>query len=458
MCIIDISHNSFRLDIPPPQRLLPHMSSSSTAVTLPRDTADSGIHRGWWILSVAFTAIFMSAPGQTHSIGTFRSVMIRGMENVNDTQFSTAYLVGTLFSGFALPFLGPLIDRFGARVLLPFTSMLLAASCILMSYVEHLPLLYLGLGMLRLFGQGLMCLLATWLVGEWFQEKRGIVMGLMGVGGALSVMTFPLLNRYFILTYDWQTAWLVLAAILLVTFVIPPWLAVRNRPEEEGLFPDWKHHHSEINPTLATEHSPHITTEAWTRNEALRNPTFWKLVMCVTCTSLVGTGLMFYTDRVLERVGMSGNKPYYVLALQALLATITCIAAGHFTSKFQARYLLATAMLLLAAALAILISGSSPWMALPFAILLGIHGGIIRTVGSVVWVNYYGREHQGAVAGAAFSVAVAGSALGPLALANSADIFGSLEPALILFMCLPIIAGIVVLSAAPPKRNGAGSG
>tara|TARA_B110000263_G_scaffold34381_1_gene26102 strand:- start:1172 stop:1465 length:294 start_codon:yes stop_codon:yes gene_type:complete len=97
-------------------------------------------------------------------------------------------------------------------------------------------------------------------------------------------------------------------------------------------------------------------------------------------------------------------------------------------------------------------------MALPFAILLGIHGGIIRTVGSVVWVNYYGREHQGAVAGAAFSVAVAGSALGPLALANSADIFGSLEPALILFMCLPIIAGIVVLSAAPPKRNGAGSG
>ncbi|MDE0816980.1 MAG: hypothetical protein OSA92_04935, partial [Pirellulaceae bacterium] len=107
------------------------MSSSSTAVTLPRDTADSGIHRGWWILAVAFTAIFMSAPGQTHSIGAFRSMMIRGMENVNDTQFSTAYLVGTLFSGFALPFLGPLIDRFGARVLLPFTSMLLAASCIL---------------------------------------------------------------------------------------------------------------------------------------------------------------------------------------------------------------------------------------------------------------------------------------------------------------------------------------
>ena len=428
------------------------MSSSTTTATRPRDTTGNGIHRGWWILTVAFAAIFMSAPGQTHSIGTFRSMMILGMQNVSDTQFSTAYLVGTLLSGFALPFLGPLIDRFGARVLLPLTSTLLAASCILMSYVEHLPLLYLGLGMLRLFGQGLMCLLATWLVGEWFQEKRGIVMGLMGVGGALSVMTFPLLNRYFILNYDWQTAWLVLAAILLVTFVIPPWFAVRNRPEEEGLFPDWQRYDSEINPTLATEYSPHITREIWTRSEALRNPTFWKLVMCVTCTSLVGTGLMFYADRVFARVGMSGNKPYYVLALQALLATITCIAAGHFTSKFQARYLLATAMLLLAVALAILISGSNPWMALPFAILLGVHGGIIRTVGSVVWVNYYGRKHQGAVAGAAFSVAVAGSALGPLALAISQDIFGTLVPAMILFMCLPIIAGIVVLSAAPPKR------
>jgi len=429
------------------------MSSSSTAVTLPRDTVESDIHRGWWILSVAFTAIFMSAPGQSHSIGTFRSMMILGMESVNDTQFSTAYLVATLVSGFALPFLGPLIDRFGARVLLPLTSMLLAASCILMSYVEHLPLLYLSLGMLRLFGQGLMCLLATWLVGEWFQEKRGLVMGLMGVGGALSVMTFPLLNRYFILNYDWQTAWLVLAAILLVTFVIPPWLAVRNRPEEEGLFPDWKYHPPEKYPTHATKYSPHITREMWTRSEALRNPTFWKLVMCITCTSLVGTGVIFYADRVLEPVGMSGNKPYYVLALQALLATITCIVAGYLTSKIQARYLLATAMFLLAAAMALLVTMSSPWMVLPFAIMGGVHGGIIRTVGSVVWVNYYGREHQGAVAGAAVSVAVAGSALGPLPLAISEDMFGTLEPALILFMCLPIIAGIVVLSAAPPKRT-----
>ena len=429
------------------------MSASSAAVTLPRATADSGLHRGWWILTVAFTATFMSAPGQSHSIGTFRGIMIRGMENVNDTQFSTAYLVATLFGGFVLPFLGPLIDRFGARALLPLTSMLLAASCILMSYVEHLPLLYLSLGMLRLFGQGLMCLLATWLVGEWFQEKRGLVMGLMGVGGALSVMTFPLLNRYFILNYDWQTAWLVLAAILLVTFVIPPWLAVRNRPEEEGLFPDWKYHPPEKYPTHATKYSPHITRETWTRSEALRNPTFWKLVMCITCTSLVGTGVIFYADRVLEPVGMSGNKPYYVLALQALLATITCIVAGYLTSKIQARYLLATAMFLLAAARALLVTMSSPWMVLPFAIMGGVHGGIIRTVGSVVWVNYYGREHQGAVAGAAVSVAVAGSALGPLPLAISEDMFGTLEPALILFMCLPIIAGIVVLSAAPPKRT-----
>jgi len=418
---------------------------------------ESDIHRGWWILSVAFTAIFMSAPGQSHSIGTFRSIMILGMESVNDTQFSTAYLVGTLVSGFALPFLGPLIDRFGARILLPLTSMLLAASCILMSYVEHLPLLYLSLGMLRLFGQGLMCLLATWLVGEWFQEKRGLVMGLMGVGGALSVMTFPLLNRYFILNYDWQTAWLVLAAILLVTFVIPPWLAVRNRPEEEGLFPDWKYHPPEKNPTHATKYSPHITRETWTRSEALRNPTFWKLVMCITCTSLVGTGVIFYADRVLEPVGMSGNKPYYVLALQALLATITCIVAGYLTSKIQARYLLATAMFLLATAMALLVTMSSPWMVLPFAIMGGVHGGIIRTVGSVVWVNYYGREHQGAVAGAAVSVAVAGSALGPLPLAISEDLFGTLEPALILFMCLPIISGIVVLSAVPPKRAGESS-
>jgi len=453
MCIMDISRDVSRLDIPPSQRLPTHMPSSSAAVTLPSDTAAGGIHRGWWILTVAFTAIFMSAPGQSHSIGTFRDMMILSMENVNDTQFSTAYLFGTLFSGFALPFFGPLIDRFGARALLPLTSMLVAAACVLMSWVEHLPLLYLSLGMLRLFGQGLMCLLATWLIGEWFHEKRGLAMGLMGIGGAISVMTFPLLNRYFMLNYDWQTAWLVLAAILLITFVIPPWLAIRNRPEEEGIFPDWEYQPPAGQRVQATEYSPHITQETWTRSEALRDPTFWKLVMCVTCTAIVGTGVIFYADRVFARVEMSGNQPYYVLALQAVVATITCIVAGYLTAKVQARYLLATAMFLLATAMALLVTMSSPWMVIPFAIMGGVHGGIIRTVGSVVWVNYYGREHQGAIAGAAISVSVAGSALGPLPLAISEDLFESLEPAMILFMCLPVIAGIIVLSAAPPKRT-----
>ena len=114
---------------------------------------------------------------------------------------------------------------------------------------------------------------------------------------------------------------------------------------------------------------------------------------------------------------------------------------------------MATAMFLLSGAMLLLLTMTTPWMAIVVAILLGTQGGIIRTVGSVVWVNYYGRKNQGAISGSALSLAVIGSALGPLPLAMSSDYLGSTVPALTGFFILPLVAGLLVLTAKPPKRT-----
>ena len=397
--------------------------------------------------------IYMSSPGQSHSIGVFRADMIASMETIQDTDYMLAYMFATIFSGLAIPLVGPYVDRYGARFFLPLTSVCLAATCVLMSHVQHLSTLYIGLSLLRIFGQGLMCLLGAWLVGEWFEQRRGFAMGVIGIGGALSVATVPIANAWLIENTSWQDTWITHAWVLGLCFVIPPYLLVRNRPESEGLFPDCQFDAPQTLPEEETKYSPHITRDNWERREALRDTTFWKLVLCWASTSLVGTGIVIYQKTIFQSVGVPDNKPYYILALQACVAIGTCLTAGHLTTRIQARYLMATAMFLLSGAMLLLLTMTTPWMAIVVAILLGTQGGIIRTVGSVVWVNYYGRKNQGAISGSALSLAVIGSALGPLPLAMSSDYLGSTVPALTGFFILPLVAGLLVLTAKPPKRT-----
>tara|TARA_B100000519_G_scaffold173550_1_gene160955 strand:+ start:120 stop:1265 length:1146 start_codon:yes stop_codon:yes gene_type:complete len=370
-----------------------------------------------------------------------------------DTDYMLAYMFATIFSGLAIPMVGPYVDRYGARIFLSITSVSLALTCLFMSQVEHITSLYMGLSLLRIFGQGLMCLLGAWLVGEWFEQRRGFAMGVIGIGGALSVATVPLGNAWLIEANGWQETWITHAWVLAIAFIVPPFLLVRDRPEAEGLFPDCRFTPIKDEPDDQTEYSPHITRDNWERSEALRNSTFWKLVLCWASTSLVGTGIVIYQKKIFQEVGVPDNQPYYILALQACVAIGTCLTAGHLTTRVQARYLMATAMFLLSTSMLILLTMTEPWLAIVVAILLGTQGGIIRTVGSVVWVNYYGRKNQGAISGAALSLAVIGSALGPLPLALSSDFLGSTTPALVSFFLLPLVAGLLVLTATPPKRT-----
>ena len=84
--------------------------------------------------------------------------------------------------------------------------------------------------------------------------------------------------------------------------------------------------------------------------------------------------------------------------------------------------------------------------------LLGLQGGIIRTAGTAVWINYYGRANQGAIRGVAMAAAVVAAACGPLPLAVSWDWTGSYKTALTIFAILPIVAGAGVVTARRPGQ------
>ena len=112
----------------------------------------------------------MSAPGQTHSMSAFVDPMVNDLR-LKQTTYSTAYMVATAIAALTYSLMGRLLDKYGARSLMPIGAAALGGACCVMSAVpsDFVAVLYIGMFLCRLFGQGLMCLVSTWLVGEWFE-------------------------------------------------------------------------------------------------------------------------------------------------------------------------------------------------------------------------------------------------------------------------------------------------
>ena len=80
------------------------------------------------------------------------------------------------------------------------------------------------------------------------------------------------------------------------------------------------------------------------------------------------------------------------------------------------------------------ISAIGGWITV-YSALLGLHGGIIRSAGCIVWINFFGRKHQGAIQGMSMSIMVLAAALGPVPPALAHDLSGSYEPAFVVVPC-----------------------
>jgi sugar phosphate permease len=410
---------------------------------------------GWTIVGVSAAAQFMSAPGQSYSVAAFKEPMRESLR-ISETNYSLAYAFATIVSGALLPFVGRMIDRHGARRMLPAIAFLLGLACLGMSRVSGLGSLYLGFSFVRSLGQGALSLIAAWLVGEWFARRRGFATAVSGLGGSLSVMSIPLLNIYLISHFGWQTGWVVLGFAVWGVLVLPSLFLVRDRPEELGLLPDGDEDVNDTQTSQTEEKGERNVAEPrqdWTVSKVMRDPTFWKLLAVPATSGMVGTGLIFHAVSLLGSRGVTPGWALLLISFQAIVATCMALVAGWLTDRWQARYLLSTAMLLLALAGATVLVMPFPIIALFYAMLLGLHGSILRSTGMVVWMNYYGRQHQGAIRGIAMAVMIFAAAAGPLPLALSIDWFQTYDIALAVFIAVPVVAAMLVWTAGPPSAD-----
>ena len=420
-------------------------SPSPSAVQHSHVVERSPVYYGWVILFAGTLGLVMTTPGQTVGVSVFLDSIIADL-GLSRSRVSFMYTLGTLVASFALPFVGRFIDRRGPRLAVVLISSLLALACVGMGFVGGLVTLFIGFLFIRGLGQGSLSLVSLYIVNVWFVRRRGLAVGISGLGLAIGIAFFPLLIEGLLQEFGWRTAYMLLGGLVAVTILpIGAWL-FRGQPERFGLRPD---------SGAVTTDEPVAETNL-SLAQAQRTGTFWLFVAGNICVAALSTGLIFHHYSIMAAGGIERLQAATVFVALGFIVAGANFLTGFLVDRVPPRFLLSAAMGFLALALVLATQVSGQVSILVYGALLGISQGMNGALGGSVFAYYFGREHIGAIKGFASTLSVAGTAFGPFLFAVGFEQAGSYLPVLFISALLPVAVGIVALFLKPGTEQGSG--
>ena len=133
-----------------------------------------------WYVALAFSLMAFLSTGIRFAIGPFLKPMVADL-GLDRGTFSLVIAVGLLVYGAFQPFVGRLIDRFGARTLVVAGALLMGASLVATGYVTRLWHLYLWFGVVSSIGLAATGpVVGSAVLSAWFARRRATALSVLG--------------------------------------------------------------------------------------------------------------------------------------------------------------------------------------------------------------------------------------------------------------------------------------
>ena len=392
---------------------------------------------GWIIVGIANIGIFSSGPGQSHTFSVFVEPISQDLE-LSSASIASAYGLATLIAAFLLPYMGKIIDRYGARVSLIIISIILGISCIFFGAASNFLMLTVGFGFLRFFGQGSLMLGCANLVSQWFDSKRGFAMSLMALGFGMSMAIHPPVSQFLIDQYGWKYAWIILGISTWIIMVPALFILAWNNPENIGLKPDGVKKSNFKNDEVEAIEGLNLT-------EALKENSFYILAAMWFGMAMLVTTLHFYQVTILTNQGITTEFAASLFTVSAFAMVVFMPLVGKFFDNFPTKYVLATGLLINSISLISITYSNNEVYSLFYAVSFGINNAFSMTMFGYIWPRYFGRKHLGSIQGTGQMIGVIGASLGPLPVGFAIDYLGSSLITIRYLSVYPIIMAVIII-------------
>ena len=405
---------------------------------------------GYWIVLVAFLCLFITGGAGYFAFSLFVKPLQADL-GWSRGGIMAAFTILFIIQAVASPFTGRMVDRYGARRVISIGALMAGIGFVLLSLMNELWHFYLsyvlvGIGMVAI-GQ----VPTTAIVSNWFQKKRGLVIGIMSTGlGVGGFALAPLVGGYLIPNFGWRESYLALA-ILTCVLVIPLTLSVvRTKPADVGLYPDGAETSDVDNMAEALPSA----SEGLTLRMALAIPAFWLIAVSFLASSFSHVGVVQSQVPYLADIGFSVATAATALGVIGLASAIGKFGFGWLCDRIPPKYawLIGLGFRLAGIIVIMNIGTTSPlamiWL---YAILMGLGAGAWLPTMSMLTSTHFGLASYGTIFGAVSLFQNTGIATGPLLAGLMYDAMNTYRWAFIIFLAFSTIAIPAILVLRRPK-------
>jgi MFS family permease len=401
------------------------------------------IFHGWWVVLVAAVGLSMSyGPIVTFTFGVFFKPLSQEF-GWNRAQVSLAFSLSLLIISFASPFVGRLVDRFGARRVIVPSVLLFGVGLISFSWLSarlwHLYAIYLILGIV---GGGTAPVPYSNVISYWFDKRRGLALGLAMVGLGLSTFIMPSLAQILIVTGGWRRAYLAIGLMVMVVAIPIVALFLKETPQLLGLAPD-----GEIVGPAATERA--VQREGMNIAEAWRTETFWLMVSAFFLMSASVHGCLTHLAPLLTDRGVSAQGAALATSLLGGALLLGRVGAGYLLDRFFATAVAVCFFCGATLGFILLWSGVTGVPAFVAAFLIGLGMGAEGDIIAYLVSRYFGLRAFGEIYGYTFAAFTLGGVVGPLLMGMGFDSTGSYGLVLSAFVIASLIAAGLMTRLGP---------
>ncbi len=357
----------------------------------------------------------------------------------------SARLLGFAVSG---PILGRLIDRYGSRAPLAAGGLLFGASAVALGLVEsgwQMIGLTLFAGVTGFWGSSTLYLSIP--IAKWFVRKRGRAMSLFFMGIPLGIAIASPLTQLLIDAVGWRSAWVVLGAGGGLAIAIISLVFVRNVPADLGLFPDGAPAEPGVPGASAGGGRPE---HPWTVAEAMRTGAFWRISLAYgLLMAAMGVIGVFWVP-FLRSIEVAPGIAAMAFATQAFTQVVSSGLIAPWIDRAQPRYVAIAGFASVAGGMLVAANASAAWHGFAGAVLAGIGLGAAMLMQTHIWPSYFGRQHIGAIRGAATPLTIAMTAMGAPVLGLLFDSAGFTAGWLV--AAGGLLAGLALLLLSPKPQ------
>jgi predicted MFS family arabinose efflux permease len=384
----------------------------------------------WSVLGAAVAGLCVcNGPVLLFTAGVFLKPVATSLEQPRAV-ISFALSLATFLSAVATPVLGRLVDRWTIRaVALPGVFVFAAG----MGALALSPPSRAGFTILCALA-GLASTVQTPLlyakaITAWFDDRRGLALGVAMAGVGLGAIVMPQIARALIDQVGWRGAYFGLGLVMLAV-AFPAILVCSLEP------------------------LPHQRKAAWTESpgvsasEAARMMQFWAMAAAFALAGAAINGANAHIVPLLTDRGLSLATATAFLGMMGVATLVGRPAVGALLDRLFAPSVAAAFFLAPVAGLPLLAVGSGAAPAIGAA-LLGLGLGAEIDLIAFLTTRYLGRRAFGEIYGYLFMAFLLGSSLGQFLADVSFDCLGSYTPALIGFAIALSTAALLLQFLGP---------